>query len=316
MHEKKLVHHITGMTEASHVISSDAARSASATTPRIHPIAFLEQVFIARIVAGASVTVFLRYYLTIEDALQDLYPSIRDSAVFQHESFEPLLASTVFFILILGWYLIDRYVPVLHRYRIQSSDSLVAWKNRQEVFFKEAAWYLLPLLVFDHFVKRRRIPIEPPSLSQLIREVMVALLIYDSLFFFVHRTWHASRWLFHAIHSRHHESFTVRAGDSIRHHWIDGTTDVLFSVIALNIQRAHPLSRAVYNIIAITLLVEAHSGMNFPWMLHNLLPHIFAGSVLHDIHHRYGKANFQKFFIYLDYVFGSYDLTGSIEKTA
>ena len=93
-------------------------------------------------------------------------------------------------------------------------------------------------------------------------------------------------------------------GDAIRHTFLDGTWDVVCSVAALNIIKAHAVSRLIYNIVAISLITEAHSGMNFPWMLCNIVPfNIFAGPVAHDIHHQTGKNNYQKFFTYLDFLF-------------
>lgn len=122
--------------------------------------------------------------------------------------------------------------------------------------------------------------------------------------------------IYQYIHSKHHLFHTIRAGDAIRHTAIDGTFDVLCSVIALNTLRAHPLSRAIYNIIAISLITEAHCGSNFPWMLHNIIPgHLVAGPVVHDIHHRYGAHNFQKFFTYLDYICGTLRLDEDIKSS-
>lgn len=50
--------------------------------------------------------------------------------------------------------------------------------------------------------------------------------------------------------------------------------------------------------------------MNLPFMLHNLIPfHIYAGPVVHSLHHTHGNVNFQKYFTYLDYMFGTLKLT-------
>jgi sterol desaturase/sphingolipid hydroxylase (fatty acid hydroxylase superfamily) len=59
--------------------------------------------------------------------------------------------------------------------------------------------------------------------------------------------------------------------------------------------------------VAISLITEAHCGMQFPWMLGSMLPAVFAGPKAHDRHHQNGKKNFQKFFVYLDTVFNTLD---------
>jgi sterol desaturase/sphingolipid hydroxylase (fatty acid hydroxylase superfamily) len=68
--------------------------------------------------------------------------------------------------------------------------------------------------------------------------------------------------------------------------------------------KAHPLTRAIFNIVVIWLITEAHCGTSFPWALHNVVP-LVAGPVVHDIHHTKGTVNFQKFFKHLDWLFGT-----------
>ena len=96
----------------------------------------------------------------------------------------------------------------------------------------------------------------------------------------------------------------IRACDAIRHTFIDGFFDVICSVIALKVVGAHPLSRSIFNSIAIFLICEAHSGYDFPWSAHNILT-FFAGPVIHRKHHHNGSCNFSKFFIWCDMLFGT-----------
>ena len=136
------------------------------------------------------------------------------------------------------------------------------------------------------------------------------MVVYDFLFFCGHYyVLHRFRSVFDSIHAKHHTNSIIQAPDSIRHTFIDGTWDVMCSVIALNVLKTHPFSRSVYNVIAIGLIVEAHCGYNMPYMTHNIFTnHIIAGPVVHDLHHRSGKVNFQKFFTYLDAFHGTLKL--------
>ena len=69
------------------------------------------------------------------------------------------------------------------------------------------------------------------------------------------------------------------------------------SVIAVNITRAHPLSRAVYNVVIVALLCAIHSGYDLPWDLCNLIPgNVFIGSREHVWHHETGRGRYAKFF--------------------
>lgn len=81
--------------------------------------------------------------------------------------------------------------------------------------------------------------------------------------------------------------------------------DVGCSIAAVNLLGAHPMARALYNMVIVYLLVELHCGYNMPWMVHNVVPFgLMGGPVRHDTHHRLGKVYFQKFFTYIDNALG------------
>ena len=240
---------------------------------------------------------------------------LRTSEIFKHDSFEPLLSTVIFGVVMSIWVVIDFYMPYFHRYRITRSDDVSAWKGRESAIWKETFWYISPWLVIDFFIKRRKLPMTAPTFPVLVWQICLALFMFDLFFFFGHKTFHASSFLYKHVHAVHHTAPIIRATDAIRHTFWDGTWDVICSVLALNLTRAHPLSRAIYNVIAISLISEAHSGMNFPWGLHNLLPlHFMAGPIVHDTHHRNGKVNFQKYLTYLDYLFGTLKIEPTLQE--
>lgn len=288
---------------ASDVVPADQVKE----TTRIHPIDFQRQVHICRVLSIIAIIALYFNYATIDRKFQSFYGWLVNVPFFRHFSFEPLLASTVFAINIAFFAIVDYFIPSLHKYRIQTTDSLLAWKNRlREGLSHEVLWYLGFWIPFGGIMRARRVSPTPISLALAGREVLLGLFIYDFLFFFGHKLLHKIPFLYRTIHAKHHLSSTVRAGDSVRHSFLDGTWDVICAVVALNTLRAHALSRSLFNIVAISLIVEAHGGMNLPWMLCNLIPFkLVAGPVAHDIHHRKGAHNFQKFFTYLDALFGA-----------
>jgi sterol desaturase/sphingolipid hydroxylase (fatty acid hydroxylase superfamily) len=101
-----------------------------------------------------------------------------------------------------------------------------------------------------------------------------------------------------------HAGANIRACDAIRHTVLDGFFDVICSVVALNLVHAHPFSRSLFNMVAIYLISEAHSGYDFPWSPHNVLTFI-AGPVIHSAHHSKGSCNFAKFFVWWDILFST-----------
>ena len=190
-------------------------------------------------------------------------------------------------------------------YRIHPSDSTSSYLPSHRVT-NEGVWYLAPWLIIDFFYKRRKLPLNAPSLASLVSEVVLSLLVYDFLFYFGHRFLHANKGLYSSLHAKHHKESNIRAVEAIRHTFLDGSLNTAFSVLALRITRAHPLSRAVYNVVAIAMLADAHSGYNLPWALSKVIPfRLVGGAVEHEKHHRVGNKIFATHFTYLDYLFGT-----------
>ena len=274
---------------------------------RVPKVAFGRQVAACRILYLLVAFLCWLYVNELNALIAHVWASyLLTSALFKHDSFEPLLSTFTFGVVMFSWCAIDFYLPYFHRYRISLSNDISTWKGREETFWKETFWYISPWLVIDYFIPRRKLPLLAPTLPEIVWQIFLALVVFDVIFFIGHLAFHNSPFLYKHVHAVHHTAPIIRATDAIRHTFWDGTWDVFCSVVALNSTRAHPLSRALYNIVAINLINEAHTGMNFPWMLHNVLPfHIMAGPIVHDCHHRSGKVNFQKYFTYLDYIFGT-----------
>ena len=279
---------------------------------RISPNEFKKQVRVCRAIGLGAVGLVASNWQALDAALQSFYGShLQSWPFFRHYAFEPILASTCFALYIAYFAVLDHWVPAAWRYRLQAQgpqgDSMAAWRNR----LKDALTYEVPLYLgvwipFGGIVRARRVH-QTTSLGLVIREVLLALVIYDALFYLGHNALHRVPWLYHTVHAKHHSEPVVRAGDSVRHSFLDGAWDVVCAVAALMVLRANALSRSVFNIVAIFLIVEAHCGSNFPWALANLVPGgIFAGAKGHDLHHQHGGArNLGKFFSVFDRLFGT-----------
>lgn len=93
----------------------------------------------------------------------------------------------------------------------------------------------------------------------------------------------------------------MRACDATRAHPLEELALVMFAITSLNLLRCHFLSRFVFNITIGYMLTEVHSGYDFPWMLHRVVPFgMVGGSVRHGQHHAKGDRYYQQFFTYLD----------------
>ena len=278
-------------------MAGEIARSPSA--PHFGSLVVLFRAIVCGFIAAAYVcsdnlTEVIRY-------LYEKY--LFENVLFKHDSFEPCFAVTLFALNIGAWWLLDNISPTFYRalkpYRIDTSNDLSSWDDDKRIS-NETLWYILPLLVFDYIYPRRVLDPTPPSFPTLIVEVALCLILFDIFFFLGHFALHSIPSLpLSRIHTRHHSMKVIRAGDAIRHSFFDGSFDVLCSIAALNTVHAHPLSRSIYNICAIYFITEAHCGYNFPYMLHNIFPSVFAGPERHLIHHKKGTHNYQKFTLIL-----------------
>ena len=168
--------------------------------------------------------------------------------------------------------------------------------------------YVVPLLTWDILSPRRHrrlAAFAAPTTMQILRDISCGLLLYDIFFFTGHILMHKIPFIYRSIHAKHHQEPEVRAGDVVRLSMVEEVLEVGFSIIALNLLGAHPISRSLYNLIITFLLTELHCGFDFPWTPQNVVPFGLAtGSRRHHFHHRNGKHYYQKFFFHVDRLFG------------
>jgi len=266
---------------------------------RISKDAFSREVNVFRGLTCAAGTFLALNYPACNAAVVTFYEHLRGFQFFHNFSFEPLFASTCFAVYIAAFAAIDYWVPSLWKYRIQkegSGDSLESWKHRlKDALSFEVPLYLGLWIPFGGIVRARKIQ-QTTSLALILKEVVAALLLYDAFFYVGHRLIHRVSWLYNGVHRKHHSMPTVRAGDSVRHTFLDGVFDVVCAVAALMVLQANALSRLVFNAVAIFLIVENHCGLLLPFSPSAIAPLIFCGPVAHDLHHQTGRGNYAKFF--------------------
>jgi len=274
---------------------------------RPRPRGFGSQVVVCRAVAVAALALCALHARELDALVARFWEVLRAQAWFRLDSFEPMLSTCCFFVYIGGFAVLDNVLmpafPVLRGYRIQARDDESAWRHHGRIR-GEMLSYVVPLLTLDYFFPRRALPEAPPTAARVVWELFACLFLYDLLFTALHVAWHRVPWLYRCVHAEHHRHTTTRAGDAVRHTVVDGTGDVLCSILALNLARAHPLSRALYDATITYLLTELHSGTDLPWSLANLVPGVFAGPRRHDEHHRVGNAFYGKFFVWTDDALG------------
>jgi len=234
------------------------------------------------------------------------WTNLRSSELFAHDTFEPTLAVLCFMLYGSIFYFIDttpHLWPYFRIWRISDSTDMRAWTKTHSNHI--VCTYLLPLALIDWVYPRRVLPLEPPSAVLLCYQIVGSIIMYDVFFFFSHLPLHHCSFM-SSLHRKHHAMASLRAGETYAESVYGTWNNVMCSVLALKVVDAHPLSRALYNIVIIFMLTNLHCGYNFPWMLQNCIPgQMWGGSVLHQLHHTRGNVCFAKFFTVLDWVTGT-----------
>uniref|UniRef100_A0A0G4I189 Fatty acid hydroxylase domain-containing protein n=1 Tax=Chromera velia CCMP2878 TaxID=1169474 RepID=A0A0G4I189_9ALVE len=259
------------------------------------------------VVLVVLVTCFL-HRQRLDDLLDSFWGSLRRQPWIKHDSCEPLFSTVVFFFWVNLFRFFDLYCPFLWRFRYNQRDDPVKEgfliKTQDPHGVLAVVGYIVPLLAFDVLFPRRRLPERGPSFFGLLGSVAASLWLYDLLFFFVHLGFHKIP-LFQGIHRRHHQEGRMKASEVVRLSFLDGALQVGANILALNLLRLHPLARLLHDAAITFLLTEIHSGYDFPWALHRILPEgVMAGPEKHELHHILGTGYFQQFFCYLDNLFG------------
>ena len=249
----------------------------------------------------------------LDACVADFWAWARETRLMKWDTFEPALVMTVFTIFLLSWQAIDLGRWGSHawsaRYRLQpggpegkthAEHSRKIWKA-EGYGAQEFLLYLVPLLAFDWLYPRRVLPTQAPTVAGMAAEVLGTLVLYDALFTASHTVMHGVPWLFKRVHAKHHLHKHVRAREIFRLSAPEEVADTGCSILALTLTRAHPLSRAVYNVVIVFLLCEIHSGYDMPWQLCNVVPGgVVMGSRQHVEHHATGRGAYAKFFSFLD----------------
>ncbi|XP_028851282.1 cholesterol 25-hydroxylase [Denticeps clupeoides] len=156
---------------------------------------------------------------------------------------------------------------------------------------------LLSLRSFD-------MPELAPSCLLLLRQIILALLLFDSLFFLIHITMHKINWLYQHVHRTHHlnyDMFALIAQDAS----IPELLSLQFlAIISTVIVGCHPMSELLFHLLNSWLAVEDHCGYDLPFSFHRVIP-IFGGARFHQAHHEKLKGNYAPYFKHWDWLFGT-----------
>ncbi len=166
---------------------------------------------------------------------------------------------------------------------------------------------------FFYFLGNHTIYAGIPSWPRLAFESLGSVILYDFLYYFMHRAMHTKPGM-RIIHGVHHKVRYVTAESGSYLHPLEtfaGTGLFLASVVAIG-----PVSGAgflIANFLFTTINIWVHSNFVFETRWAGLLNF---WSRTHDVHHYYCRNNYSSIFPFWDQMFGTHEARVIVKKAA
>ncbi|XP_062927242.1 cholesterol 25-hydroxylase-like protein [Mobula hypostoma] len=167
--------------------------------------------------------------------------------------------------------------------------------------------YIFPVSVAHWYWRPMDLPLAAPELPKMLFDIVACLLLFDFQYFAWHVLHHKVPWLYRTFHKVHHK-YTAPFAVTTEYTGAWETLSLGF-IAAVNpaMLGCHPLTRFLFFTINIWLSVEVHSGYDFPWSTHRLVPlGLYGGAPHHDLHHMKFKINYAPYFTHCDRLLGTY----------
>nr|XP_033796269.1 cholesterol 25-hydroxylase [Geotrypetes seraphini] len=166
--------------------------------------------------------------------------------------------------------------------------------------------FIFPATVAHWYWRPVSLPEVAPELPKVLTDVLACLLLFDFQSFVWHALHHKVPWLyktFHKLHHQHTSTFVLATHYSGA--W-ETLSLGLFAGVCPAVLKCHPLTEMAFFVVNIWLSVEDHSGYEFPWSLHKLVPFgLCGGPPHHDVHHMKFRSNYAPYFTHWDRLFGT-----------
>ncbi|XP_006000356.1 cholesterol 25-hydroxylase-like protein [Latimeria chalumnae] len=246
--------------------------------------------------------------------LQPLWDSIRNQGITLQLLFFPAALSLfVNLVFCLPFFLIDflgSRCPFFYQYKIRKSSPIdinAWWVCLRRIIYNHLI-SIFPATLFYGFVRSgSTTPSEVPSSLEVVCDVILCLLLFDTLYFFGHRLSHKIPWIyrqFHSLHHQHSEPFALSSQYSTA---LEIAFLHLLATATTFLLNCHPVTEMIFFILNIYLAVEDHCGYDFPWATHRLVPFgIFGGTPFHDVHHKKLRCNYAPYFTHWDRLFRTF----------
>ncbi|MFB6454421.1 sterol desaturase family protein [Chitinophaga sp. Hz27] len=136
--------------------------------------------------------------------------------------------------------------------------------------------------------------------------VGLALIVHDTYFYWMHRILHHPK-LFNITHLLHHKSTNPSPWTAYSFHVLEAFAEGGVVLVLVFIMPMHPLSLALFTIVALMINVYGHLGYEImpKGFRKSFLFEILNSSTYHNLHHAKFKGNYSLYFRVWDRVMGT-----------
>lgn len=136
--------------------------------------------------------------------------------------------------------------------------------------------------------------------------VVIALIVHDTYFYWMHRLVHHPR-IFKAVHLLHHKSTVPSPWTSYSFHFFEAIAESLIIPIVLSIVPMHPIAVIAFGTSSLFINVYGHLGFEIMplWVRKTWLFELINSSVHHNLHHSKFKGNYGLYFRFWDRLMGT-----------
>ena len=127
--------------------------------------------------------------------------------------------------------------------------------------------------------------------------VVIALVLHDSYFYWLHRVMHHPI-LYSKVHLVHHKSTNPSPFTSYSFHFLEAVLEAMIAPIVLFLLPMHPLSLLLFTVTAFSINVYGHLGFEIApkWFRNSIFFEFVNTSVHHNLHHEKFKGNYGLYF--------------------
>ncbi|HBO12919.1 MAG TPA: hypothetical protein DD491_09065 [Halieaceae bacterium] len=146
---------------------------------------------------------------------------------------------------------------------------------------------------------------------------LALLTLTQFLSYWVHRVFHAWRWLW-PLHAIHHSDTDMDASTTYRHHPLEPLISMPLAAPAVLALGVSPEAALAYRLFDIGIQVFSHSNISLPAPLERVLRYLVLTPDFHRVHHcaeaRYTNSNYGSLVPWFDYLFGTARHRGAGEQ--